>query len=157
MRKTKRIVGVICLGGGLTFCGYSISRASLGHSSNVKRNSAITEKPKTRKLSTGNWGGQHISMEVSARRTTIEYDCAHANIDQPIVLDRHGRFSVSGKQFPEHGGPVRQEDEEGHPARFSGKVTGNTMSLKVENSTTRELIGNFTVVYGAPPRLFKCK
>jgi hypothetical protein len=96
-------------------------------------------------------------MEVTARQATIEYDCAHATIDQPIVLDRHGRFSVSGRQFPEHGGPVRQEDEEGHPARFSGEVKGNSMTLKVEIIATRELIGNFTVVYGVEPRLFKCK
>ena len=96
-------------------------------------------------------------MEVTARQTSIEYDCAHATIDLPITLDRYGRFSVSGKQFSEHGGPVRREDEEGHPARFSGEVKGNSMALKVENSATRELIGNFTVVYGAQPRLFKCR
>jgi len=96
-------------------------------------------------------------MEVTARKTTIEYDCAHATIDQLITLDRYGRFSVAGRQFPEHGGPVREEDEAGHPARFSGQVKGNSMTLKVENTATRELIGNFTVVLGAEPRLFKCK
>jgi hypothetical protein len=96
-------------------------------------------------------------MKVTARTVSIEYDCAHATIDQPITLDRYGRFSVSGRQFPEHGGPVREEDEAGHPARFSGQVKGNSMTLKVENSATRELIGNFTAVYGAQPKLFKCK
>ena len=105
----------------------------------------------------GEWGGTHISMNVGDASATIEYDCAHATIDQRITLDRYGRFSVSGKQFSEHGGPVRQEDEEGRPARFSGQVKGNSMALKVENSATRELIGNFVVVYGARARLFKCK
>jgi methyl coenzyme M reductase subunit D len=112
---------------------------------------------RSRTLPAGTWGGQHISIEVTAQKTTIEYDCAHATIDQSITLDRYGRFNVSGRQFPEHGGPVREEDEAGHPARFSGQVKGNSMTLKVENSATRELIGNFTVVHGAEPRLFKCK
>jgi hypothetical protein len=117
----------------------------------------MSEKPRTRRLPTGVWAGEHISMEVTAQKTTIEYDCAHATIDRSIILDRYGRFNVSGRQFSEHGGPVRQEDEEGYPARFSGQVKGNAMTLRVENSPTKELIGNFTVVYGAQPRLFKCK
>jgi hypothetical protein len=96
-------------------------------------------------------------MQVTTRETTIEYDCAHATIDQRITLDRYGRFSVSGKQFSEHGGPVREEDEAGRPARFSGQVKGNSMTLRVENSATRALIGNFTLLYGVQPRLFKCK
>ena len=155
MRQSSSVLSVICLSGALLFCGYLRSYASLRHIS--ISDSPISEKPRTRRLPTGTWGGQHISMKVTARTVSIEYDCAHATIDQPITLDRYGRFSVSGRQFPEHGGPVREEDEAGHPARFSGQVKGNSMTLKVENSATRELIGNFTAVYGAQPKLFKCK
>ena len=109
-------------------------------------------------LPAGLWGGQHISMEVTERRTTIEYDCAHATIDQRIVLDRRGRFDVSGTQVQEHGGPVRQNDESaGYPVRFTGQVSGKRMKLSVRKSATKELIGTFTLVYGAQPRLRKCK
>lgn len=145
-----------CVVGALLISGQSISRARLPQLSNDKVD-AMSEKPRTKKLPIGTWGGQHISIEVAARRTTIEYDCAHATIDQPIVLDRRGRFNVTGRQFPEHGGPVRQEDEDGHPARFSGQVKGNTLTLKVENIASKELIGSFTVLYGAQARLFKCR
>lgn len=153
----QKTLSVLCLTAALVFSGYSRSPASLRRDSYWNADASMSEKPRTTRLRTGSWGGQHISLEVTARQTTIEYDCARATIDQAIVLDRHGRFSVSGRQFPEHGGPVRQEDEEGYPARFSGEVKGNSMTLKIENSATRELIGNFTVVYGAQPRLFKCK
>ncbi len=117
----------------------------------------MNEKPRTRPLPTGVWGGQHIRLEVTARGVSIEYDCAHATIDHPIVLDRHGRFNVSGRQFSEHGGPVRDESNDGYPARFIGEVKGNSMALRVENSASKELIGNFSVVHGVEPRLFKCK
>ena len=105
----------------------------------------------------GPWGGTHIIMQVTARRTTIEYDCAHATIDRAIVLDRNGHFSVSGKQFSEHGGPVRQDEEAGYPVTFAGEVKGKTMTLTVQNSSTKEDIGTFTLVHGAQPKLFKCK
>ena len=157
MRQSLSVLTAMCLSVALVFSGYSKSHASLGQVSNTSTEASMSEKPRARRLPTGTWGGQHISMEVTARQTSIEYDCAHATIDLPITLDRHGRFNVRGRQFPEHGGPVREESNNGYPARFSGEVKGNSMALKVENSATRELIGNFTVVYGAQPRLFKCR
>ena len=109
-------------------------------------------------LPVGLWGGEHISMEVNERHTTIEYDCAHATIDQRIILDRRGRFDVSGMQVPEHGGPVRQDDQpNGYPVRFAGQVSGKSMKLSVRNTATKEKIGTFTLVYGSEPRLRKCR
>ena len=96
-------------------------------------------------------------MEVTAGKTTIEYDCAHAIIEQPINLDRRGRFSVAGKQFPEHGGPTREEDEVGYPARFVGEVRGEEMTLTVTSGSKNETIGTFTLRRGAQSRLMKCK
>jgi hypothetical protein len=157
VRPSLSILSAIVLVGTIVFSGNSMSRVDLRYLSPTVTDSPMSEKPRTRKLPTGVWGGPHIRMEVTAREVSIEYDCAHATIDQPIVLDRYGRFSISGRQFSEHGGPVRDESNDGYPARFSGVVKGNSMNLKVENSATKELIGNFTVVYGAQPRLFKCK
>lgn len=120
-------------------------------------NLADGEKPQKRVLSSGLWGGEHISFDASAKGAKIEYDCAHATIDKSIVLDRNGRFKVSGTQFAEHGGPVRQEEPSGSPVNFSGAVKGKTMTLTVQNSANKEVIGTFTLVHGAEPRLFKCK
>src|SRR5881394_56432 len=97
----------------------------------------IKAKPKKRGLATGLWGGQHISFDVSGKGVKIEFDCAHAAIDRPVVLDQHGRFNIAGKQFRERGGPVRQGEQAGYPVVFSGEVKGKTMTLAIQNSETK--------------------
>ncbi len=148
---------VICIAAILVFSGSSMSKARLLHPSYTEADSSMSEKPRTRPLPTGLWGGQHIRLEVSGSGVSIEYDCAHATIDHPISLDQRGRFNVSGRQFSEHGGPVRKESNDGYPARFIGEVKGNSMTLRVENSESKELIGDFSAVHGAEAKLFKCK
>jgi hypothetical protein len=120
-------------------------------------NLPVNAKPKKRGLATGVWAGHHISFDVSSKGAKIEFDCAHATIVRPIVLDQSGRFNISGKQFQERGGPVRQDEPAGYPVVFSGEVKGKTMTLSVQNSSTKEDIGTFTLVHGAQPKLFKCK
>ncbi len=118
----------------------------------------INGEVRTKGLPVGLWGGEHISVQVTERGATIEYDCAHATINQRITLDRRGRFDVSGMQVPEHGGPVRQNEQStGYPARFAGQVNGKTMKLSVRNSATKELVGTFTLVYGSEPKSRKCR
>ena len=118
----------------------------------------MSKKPRRRALPTGTWGGQHISLEVTARGVSIEYDCAHATIDRQIALDRNGRFNVSGTQFSERGGPVRRGYESGgYAVRFAGEVKGKEMTLTVTNTETNESLGTFTLKYGQQPRLMKCK
>lgn len=118
----------------------------------------INGEARTKGLLVGLWGGEHISMQVTELRTTIEYDCAHGTIDRRITLDRRGRFRVSGMQVAERGGPVRQNEQPaGYPVRFAGQVNGKSMRLTVTNSVTRELLGVFTLVYGSEPKLRKCR
>jgi len=111
---------------------------------------------KKRGLHAGRWGGQHISFDVSSKGAKIEYDCAHATIDRAIVLDPNGRFNISGRQFQERGGPVRQGAQTGYAVIFSGEVKGKNMTLTVRNSSTKEELGTFTLVHGAQPKLVKC-
>ena len=117
----------------------------------------VNAKLKKRVLATGVWGGQHISFEVSAKGAKVEYDCAHSTIERAIVLDGKGHFNVSGRQFPERGGPVREGEQSSYAVVFSGQVKGQTMTLNVRNSSTREDLGTFTLVHGAQADLFKCK
>jgi hypothetical protein len=113
---------------------------------------------RTKRLLVGLWGGEHISMQVTELRSTVEYDCAHGTIDQRIAIDRRGRFDVSGMQVAERGGPVRQNEQlAGYPVRFAGQVNGKRMKLSVRNSVTKELVGIFTLVYGGEPKLRKCR
>ena len=117
----------------------------------------ISGEVRAKGLPVGLWGGEHISMEVTGQGATVEYDCAHATIEQRIALDRRGRFDVSGMQVPERGGPVRQYEPAGYPARFTGQVNGKRMKLSVRKTATKELIGTFTLAHGAQPKLRKCR
>jgi hypothetical protein len=119
---------------------------------------AIDGEARTKGLLVGLWGGEHISMQVTERRTTVEYDCARGTIDQRIALDRRGRFDVSGIHISEHGGPVRRDEKlASYPVRFVGQVDGKRMELSVTNSVTKTLVGNFSLVYGDEPKLRKCR
>src|SRR2546423_2389403 len=89
------------------------SRSRLWSSGNSNLEISARERVRTMSLAAtgsrkktlpiGMWGGEHISMDVGSKSTTIEYDCARATIDRKIVLDSRGQFNVSGKQFRERG------------------------------------------------------
>ena len=107
-------------------------------------------------ISTGPWGGQHISMKVGAKSATIEYDCANGVIDGPLVVGADGHFNLRGTHRAEHGGPIRaDETANGQPATYTGTIEGNTMTLtlKVGDSEPE----TFTLEKGHEGELFKCK
>lgn len=110
----------------------------------------------TKSVAAGTWGGEHIILEVSQKSAEAEFDCAHGQITQPIALDKHGDFDVAGTFTPEHGGPVqRDEVPASAPARYSGHVEGNTMTLTIV--LEKEKLGPFTLTHGNQPLLRKCR
>ena len=44
-----------------------------------------------------------------------------------------------------------------HPAVYKGRIEGDTMTLTVTESDTKETVGTFTLVYGQQPHLMKCR
>jgi hypothetical protein len=105
----------------------------------------------------GSWGGNHVAMEVTATGATLEFDCAHARIDEPLALDRTGRFTVRGTYSAERGGPVREtEDDRSRPARFAGRVTGTSMSLTISAAAGDEPLGTFNLEHGKNGVVRKC-
>ncbi len=104
----------------------------------------------------GTWGGDHIAMDVSEKGAELEFDCAHGQITQPIKVDKHGRFKISGTFSPEHGGPVRRDETpESAPVSYSGHVKGDTMTLTITRG--EEKLGDYTLTHGRQPRLMKCR
>ena len=111
-----------------------------------------------RPLPKGLWGGEQISMEVTAEQTNVEYACARGTINSKILLDSRGRFAVKGIHVVERGGPTRQDDDtQGYPVEFRGNVKGKNMRLTVTRTDTKELIGTFTLTHGHKSKLFKCR
>jgi hypothetical protein len=111
--------------------------------------------PDARAVATEAWAGEHIILKVSEKGADVEFDCAHGQVTQPITLDKHGDFDVAGTFTPEHGGPVRRDENPASAsARYSGHVDGDTMSLTV--SLGKEKVGTYALVRGSRPRLTKC-
>ena len=111
----------------------------------------------TKKVAAGSWGASGIAMEVAESGATIEYDCARGTISGPLVLDADGRFDVKGRHFREHGGPVREgEESNGQPVRYTGQVSGDTMTLEVKPEGSDTAIGSHTLVHGRSGRIRKC-
>jgi hypothetical protein len=110
------------------------------------------------RLANGVWGGQHIRMEVTENGAQIEYDCARSTINEPIVLDRAGRFDVKGRFIREHGGPIRSDEEPSTAAaRYVGAVQDQKLTLTITNTESGETLGSFTLTKGNEGRLMKCR
>ena len=111
---------------------------------------------KMQRISTGLWGGQHISINVTAKSATIEYDCATGVINGPLVVDTDGRFNLRGTHRMERGGPVRaDETPSDHPATYTGTIKGDTMTLTLKVGDSDE--ETFSLERGKPGELVKCK
>src|SRR5260370_38590292 len=112
--------------------------------------------PDASAVATGAWGGEHIVLKVSEKGADVEFDCAHGQVTQLITLDKHGDFDAGGTFTPEHGVPVRRdENTPSASARYSGHFDGDTMSLTVTLGTEKG--GTYTPVRGSRPRLTKCQ
>ena len=110
------------------------------------------------KLATGVWGGDHIRAEVTESGAQIEFDCAHGAIDQTIVLNSKGGFDVAGKFTPQHGGPVRDDEEnKGISVHYVGTIRGSELSLTITNADTKESIGDYILTHGNEGRVMKCR
>src|SRR5687767_12291302 len=76
----------------------------------------------------GTWGGENAGMIVSDSSVHVHIGCTLGDASGPILPDPDGRFEVSGTYnvdaYPVDRGIV-------HPARFSGRIVGQTMTLSV--------------------------
>jgi hypothetical protein len=105
----------------------------------------------------GNWGGQHISMEITDAGAEIEYDCAHGRIAEKIVPDANGKFTAKGVHVRERPGPVREGEENEQAASYRGSINDDAMTLTVTLIKNNETVGTFTLMHGKSGRVFKCK
>ncbi len=118
----------------------------------------VMPEEQTQRVPTGTWGGDHIRLEVTETGAQIEYDCAHGTIEGPMRLDREGRFDLKGAHIRERPGPILLgEAPDSHPARYTGSIKGQTMTLTVNLTETTDTIGAFTLTHGSAGRVRKCR
>ena len=123
-----------------------------GNSSMNANTSVVTRTQDLR----GTWGGQSISMEVTAEGAEIEFDCAHGRITEEIAPDGDGKFEVKGTFARERGGPQRMGENNDQPAVYRGSIKEKTMTLRIELTRNNQDLGTFTLTQGSTGKIHKC-
>ena len=104
---------------------------------------------------TGDWGGTHVGLHLTASGGTLDYDCAHGTIG-PVAAGFGGRFTAEGTHTPGHGGPIREgEVLPTWHVRYDGSVRGDRMRLQ-GSVETGVVLGPFDLRRGAEPIIFRC-
>jgi hypothetical protein len=107
-------------------------------------------------LTLGRWGGTGLQMDVRADGAHIEFDCARADVKQPLVTRADGSFEWVGTYLQEHGGPAMIDDSQARPARFTGTVSNNVMTLTIVYTDDGSKVGAWTLQQGNEGRIMKC-
>lgn len=106
---------------------------------------------------TGEWGGDHAGLIATPDSGTMEYDCAVGRITEALRPDADGVFAAIGTHTPGHGGPIRNDEVlPKRPARYTGRVSGDRLTLTVVMTDSAVMVGTFELVRGRSPRVFKC-
>ena len=127
------------------------NRKKKGKSKSKMNQSKLTSVPP------GIWGATGIALVVEESSVKIEYDCADGEIKQKLTLDQDGNFNVNGVHIPSHPGPIREDSPpERKPARYEGKISGKTMTLKVTLIENDKKIGEFVLEHDKFPRITRC-
>ncbi len=110
------------------------------------------------RVASGVWGGDHVRMTVGADGASIEYDCARGTIDGVLELDGEGRFDWKGTHVREGPGPIRVgKPPPSRPARYTGNVSGEEMSLTLALTDTSQQIGTYKLTRGSEGFIRKCR
>ncbi len=111
---------------------------------------------KKTKVAPGKWGGAGIGLTVE-ETVTLEFDCAAAEINGDLLIDKAGNFIAEGVYIRRTPGALRTKfPPKRAPARFEGKISGKTMTLKITLTETAEKLGTYTLQRGKPPTIRKC-
>lgn len=111
----------------------------------------------SRTLSAGSWGGPHVALVVTSSGARVEFDCAHATIEEAFRVAPDGTFRLRGRYARERPGPARQEEDTGSAAEFTGDVSGDSMTMRIEVEGAAEDLPAFRLTRGAPGRIVKCQ
>jgi len=157
MTKTTMFISALAFGFALAGLGQAAACGAKGGAGKVSAENS-SGGVNVERLAPGVWGGDHIRFEVTGAGASIEHDCAHATIEQPVALDSEGRFDSKATYVVERGGPIRRDRPPPvRPARYKGKVSGDTLTLNVTLTDTDEDAGSFTLTRGSEGRVMKCR
>jgi len=117
---------------------------------------AQTPEPTARPPLKGKWGGAGAGLEASDSGAQLYFDCGKGKIEVPIVPDENGRFEVTGRYYREGPGPTTPDQAQGVGARFLGQIDGNTLTLSVRLTLSRDVLGPYTLERNKLARIHQC-
>ena len=104
------------------------------------------------------WGGEHVRIEFNKGEARVAFDCAHGTITDPLKTDPEGHFALNGTYVREGPGPIRLNvPRVSQPARYSGTIKGEEMSLSVTLNNNSQELGTFTLTRGSEGLIRKCR
>lgn len=102
---------------------------------------------------TGTWGGDDAGLIATDSSAHVHIGCTLGDTSAPIRADAYNHFDVTGTYnvdaYPVDRGII-------HPARFTGQVSGNELTLTVTLTDTGTQLGPVTLVKGKEPKMGPC-
>ncbi len=119
---------------------------------------ATTRAKDAARVPAGDWGGDHVRLTLEEKGGRVEFDCGHGEIEEVPTLDGEGKFDSRGVYVRERPGPLRvDEPERREPARYKGRIDGQSLTLTVVLRDGKEELGPFQLGRGKRGRVFKCR
>jgi hypothetical protein len=135
----------------------SQAKCTVSYQKQEKAASVKRKMNQTSSLPAGIWGGSGVLITVGEKIVTIEYACSSGEITGPLKISSAGNFNAVGVHIQPRPGPLRANDKPNRqPARFEGKISGKSMSLKVSLIANNEVIGDFELTKDVVPRIRRC-
>ena len=101
----------------------------------------------------GTWGGDNAGVIATDSSAHVHIGCTLGDTKSPIRPDGYGNFDLTGTYnvdaYPVDRGIL-------HPARFSGHISGNELTLTVTLTDNGVQLGPVTVVRGKEPKMGPC-
>ena len=98
----------------------------------------------------GTWGGDNAGLIVDQTDVHVHIGCTLGDAVGPIKPGPDGRFAATGT-YNVDAYPVNRGIT--HPATFTGRIVGETMTLTVSLNDTARVLGPVTLVYGKEPQM----
>ncbi len=113
-------------------------------------------------LNVGDYGGigtnVHTIMKVSDQKTSFEFSCAIAQIDENLLLVTHKKFEKVGTFQFQQGNVMEDFDFKNSkiPAMFIFEINGRNVKVLILNLKDSSEIGTWEFEFGVDTKVFKC-
>jgi hypothetical protein len=141
--------------------GLELRQSNVGQTTKPGSHKHRRPRPKMTKqtrtpIAPGNWAGDGIKLEIGESGSALQFACAQGEITERLMRDPKGDFSAAGTYTRRTPGPQRDGGDAASKATFIGRITGNTMTMKVVLTGPGTTVGEFTLELNRKTKLIRC-